>query len=65
MYQFKNKTGLFLKINSSVFDEMITKFVLNAILYHVGMSWIISYNKEMKYEMDDNNHQDWSNKGPW
>ena len=41
----ERKTGLFLKINSLVFDEMITKFVLNAILHHVGMSWIISSNK--------------------
>ena len=30
---FKRKTGLDLKINSLVFDEIITKFVLNAILY--------------------------------
>ena len=44
---------------------MITKFVLNAILYHVGRSWLIRSNKEMKYEMDENNHQDWLNKGPW
>ena len=44
---------------------MITKFVLNEILNHVGMSWIISSNKEMKYEIDENNHQDWLNKGPW
>ena len=44
---------------------MITKFVLDAILYHVGTSWIISSNNEMKYEMDENNHQDWFNKGPW
>ena len=44
---------------------MITKFVLNAILHHVGMSWIISSNEEMKYEKDENNHQDWFNKGPW
>ena len=28
------------------------------------MSWIISSNEEMKYEMDKNNHQDWLNKGP-
>ena len=43
---------------------MITKFVLNAILHHVGMSWIIRFNKEMKYEINENNHQDWLNKGP-
>ena len=44
---------------------MITKFVLNAILHHVGMLWIISSNEEMKYEMDKKNHQYWLFKGPW
>ena len=44
---------------------MVTKFVLNAILHHVDMSWIISSNEEMKYEMDKNHHQYWLNKGPW
>ena len=29
------------------------------------MSWIICPNKEMKYEIDKSNHQDWLNKGPW
>ena len=33
---YKRETGLFLKNDS--FDEMITKFVLNAILHHFGMS---------------------------
>ena len=44
---------------------MITKFVLNTILHHVGMAWIIRSNKEMKYEIDENHHQYWLNKGPW
>ena len=44
---------------------MITKFVLNAILHHVGMLWIIFSNDEMKYEMDKINHPNWLNKGPW
>ena len=44
---------------------MITKFVLNSILHHVGMSWIISSKNEMKYEMDKSNHQDCLNKCPW
>ena len=39
--------------------------MLNEILHHVGMSWIFSSNDEMKYELDENNHQDWLNKGPW
>ena len=52
-------------MKNKIFDEMITKFVLNTILYHVGMSWIINSNKEMKYKLDGNNHQDWLNKGHW
>ena len=31
----------------------------------MGMSWIISSNDEMKYEIDKHNHQDWLNKGHW
>ena len=61
----KRETGLDSKTNFTwVYDDIITKFVLNAILHHVGMSWIIRSNKEMKYEMDKNNHQYWLNKGP-
>ena len=48
-----------------LFDELIIKFLLNSILHNVGMSWIIISNQEINYEMDKNNHQDWSNKVPW
>ena len=49
-----------------VYDEIVTKFLLNAMLHHVGMSWIISSNREMEYEMNTkSNHLDWLNKGPW
>ena len=40
----KRETGLDSIINLWVFDEVITKFVLNEILYHVGLSWIIISN---------------------
>ena len=43
---------------------MITKFLLNAILYRVGMSWINISHEEIKYEIDDNNHQYWLDKDP-
>ena len=57
----KRETGLDSKTNFTwVYDEIITKFVLNAMLYHVGMSWIIRSNKEMEYEIKTkNNHLDW------
>ena len=36
------------------------------MLHHVGMSWIISSNQEIKYEMNTKiNHLDWLNKGTW
>ena len=41
----KKTTGLFL--GTSTFEEMTTKFVLNAILNQVGISWIISSNYEI------------------
>ena len=38
--------------------------MLNEILHDVGVSWIIISNDEMKYEIDEINHQYWLNKGP-
>ena len=49
-----------------VYDKIVTQFVLNSMLHHVGLSWIISSNKEMNYEINtERNHIDWLNKGPW
>ena len=59
----KKETGLYL--GTSTLEEMITKFVLNAILHHVGMLWIICSNEEMKYKIDKINHKNWLNKVPW
>ena len=43
---------------------MITKLVLNTVLNNVGLSWIISSKKQMKYDNKENNYPDWLNKGP-
>ena len=43
---------------------MINKFVLNTVLHHVGLSWIISSNKQMKDDIKENNTYR-VNKGPW
>ena len=59
----KKETGLF--SGTSKFEEMITTFLLNTILHHVGMSWIISSTNEMKYEIYEINYKDLLNKGPW
>ena len=48
------------------YDEFITQFVLNAMLHHVGMSWIISSKKEMDYDNFTNCKKlEWFDTGPW
>ena len=43
-----------------VYDEITTKLVLNEMLHYVVMSWIISSNLEMEYEINtESNHLDW------
>ena len=63
----KKETGLNSETTFAwVYDEVITKFVLNSMLHNVGMSWIISSNQEMDYDITTkSNHLDWFNKGPW
>ena len=47
----KKATGLNAETGFKEFyDEVITQFLLNAMLHHVGMSWIISSKKEMDYD---------------
>ena len=42
---------------------MSTKILLNKELHHVGLSWIFVSSKQMKYDIKENNHPDWLNKG--
>ena len=47
----KKETGLNAKTGFKEFyDEVTTQFVLNSMLHHVGMSWIISSKKKMDYD---------------
>ena len=46
----KISTGLKTKSGKEFYDKMITPFVMNSMLHHVGMSWTISSKKEMDYD---------------
>ena len=46
------------------YKNIITSFLLNKLLHHVGMSWIIETHEQLKYDMENNN-QDWMTGGPW
>ena len=37
------------------YQEIITNIVLNTILHHVGMIWIIENHEYLKYDMDIQN----------
>ena len=46
------------------YKDILTSFVLNMVLHRVGMSWIIKTNKDLGYDMDQDN-SDWMIGGPW
>ena len=66
-FNCKRETGLNAETGFNRFyDEVITKFVLNEMLHHVGMSWIIISKKEMDYDNFTNSKKlEWFDTGPW
>ena len=59
---FNRKPNLYLK--DETVEEIITPLVLNSVDYNVGLSRVISSNKQTKYETYENNPF-WLNKVPW
>ena len=49
------ETGLSMKNMNTNYKELITKFVLNTMLHHVDISWIIETNKHVLYDIDKHN----------
>ena len=49
---------------NTTYQDLITSFVLNIFLHHVGMLWIIDINIHLEYDMDKHN-SDWMTGGPW
>ena len=37
------------------YKDIVTVFVLNTLLHHVGMSWIIETHEQLNYDMDKQN----------
>ena len=36
-------------VKNTNYKDMVTKFVLNSVLHHVGLSWIIETNQQLEY----------------
>ena len=43
---------IYLDLLETYYQEIITTFVLNKMLHHVGMIWIIENNEELKYDTE-------------
>ena len=48
-------TGISMKNMNSNYNYIITQFFLNIMLHHVGMSWKIGTNQQLKYYIDKHN----------
>ena len=57
-------TGTSMKNMNKNYNDIIAQFVLNTMLHHIGMSWIIKTNQQLKYDIKKHNH-DWIKGGPW
>ena len=49
------ETGLSVKNMNKNYKDTINKFVLNIVLHHVGMLWIVKTNQQLEYGIDKNN----------
>ena len=62
----KKETGLNAEtVFKEFYDEVITKFVLNTMLHHVGMLWIISFKKKDYDNFTNSKNLNWFETGPW
>ena len=49
---------------NTTYQDIITNFVLNTMLHHVGMLCIIETHEQLKYDMDKHNSE-WMIGGTW
>ena len=49
---------------NTTYQDIITTFVLNTMLHHVGMLWMIETHEQLKYNMDKHNSE-FITGGPW
>ena len=61
---YGRERGLSINNMNTNYKNIITSFVLNTLLHHVGMSWIIESHEKLKYDMDKNIIY-WITGGPW
>ena len=48
---------------NATYQDTIRTFVLNTMLHHVGMLWMIETHEQLQYDMDKHNSE-WMTGGP-
>ena len=54
---------IYTDIINITYQDIITSFVLNKMLHHVGMLWIIETHEKLQYDMEKHNSY-WMTGGP-
>ena len=52
---YGKETIIDVDILDTTYQDIITTFVLNTMLHHVGMLWIIETHEQLQYDMDKHN----------
>ena len=55
-------TGL--SVKNTKYKDMATRFILDSVLHHVCLSWIIETSHQLEYDIYKHN-PDWITYGPW
>ena len=55
---------IYMDIMNTTYQDIITNFVFNKMLHHVGMLQIIETHEQLQYDMDKHNSERMTG-GPW
>ena len=53
----RKETMIYVDNLNTTYQDIITTFVLNKMLHHVGMLWIIETHEQLQYDMKNNNSE--------
>ena len=60
----EKETMIYMDNMNTTYQDIITPFVWNKVLHHVGMLWPIETHEKLKYDTENHN-SDWMKVGPW
>ena len=61
---FGKETMIYVDHLNTTYQDIITTFVLNKMLHHIGILWIVETHEQLQYNLDKNNYE-WMTGGTW